>query len=161
MRAPRVPEKEVPMNRHYIAELPDSMASTAAIFSALGDPVRQRILLLFEPGEELSIKEIAELFTLSRTAVVHHLSVLERAGILVQRRDGKSAPYSFRPAVVLEAVTALRNYIMEEFPETRNRPLEEDSSLQQPLADPFESEQAGTSLPAGKEDNFSAGGKHA
>lgn len=106
------------MKREYIADLPETMHSTAAIFSALGDPVRQRILMLFEPGEELSIKEIAELFSLSRTAVVHHLAVLERAGILGLRREGKSALYSVRPEAVLEAVTAVRDYILEEFPGT-------------------------------------------
>lgn len=104
------------MKREYIAELPESMIPTAAIFSALGDPVRQRILMLFEPGEALSIKDIAELFALSRTAVVHHLIVLERAGILAQRRAGKATLYSLRPEVVLEAVTAVRDYILEEFP---------------------------------------------
>lgn len=104
------------MKHKYIHSLPDTMQPTAAIFSALGDPVRQRILLLFEPGESLSIKEIADLFDLSRTAVVHHLTVLERAGILQQRRAGKSALYSVRPEVVLEAVTALREYILEEYP---------------------------------------------
>ena len=106
------------MNREYITELPESMKPTAAIFSALGDPVRQRILLLFEPGEALSIKEIADLFALSRTAVVHHLNVLERANILVQQRAGKATLYSIRPEVVLEAITALRGYILEVFPET-------------------------------------------
>lgn len=104
------------MKREYIAELPESMLPTAAIFSALGDPVRQRILLLFEPGEALSIKDIAELFALSRTAVVHHLTVLERAGILAQRRAGKATLYSLRPEVVLAAVTAVRDYILGEFP---------------------------------------------
>lgn len=104
------------MKLEYINALPETMRPTAAIFSALGDPVRQRILLLFEPGEALSIKEIVELFDLSRTAVVHHLTVLERAGILQQRRSGKSTLFSVRPDVVLEAVTALRDYILEEYP---------------------------------------------
>ena len=105
------------MKREYITALPESMLPTAVIFSALGDPVRQRILLLFEPGESLSIKEIADLFALSRTAVVHHLNVLERAGILRQRREGKAALYSLEPAVVLDAVTAVRDYILGEFPD--------------------------------------------
>lgn len=104
------------MKIQYMHELPVSMMSTATVFSALGDPVRQRILLLFEPGEAVSIKEIASLFSLSRTAVVHHLTVLERAGILSQERRGKSALYSIRPLVVLEAVNAVRRYILEEFP---------------------------------------------
>ena len=105
------------MKRNSCATLPDAMQPTAAVFSALGDPVRQRILLLFEPGESLSIKDIAGMFDLSRTAVVHHLAVLERAGILAQRRSGKAALYSTRPEVVLEAVTALRDYILEEYPD--------------------------------------------
>ena len=104
------------MKTAYPNELPEEFRDLAAIFSALGDPVRQRILLLFEPDEALSIKDIAELFALSRTAVVHHLTVLERAGILHQRRAGKATLYSVRPEVVLEAVTALRDYILEEFP---------------------------------------------
>jgi len=106
------------MKREYSADLPEAMRPTAAVFAALGDPVRQRILMLFEPDEELSIKEIAELFSLSRTAVVHHLAVLERAGILAVRREGKSALYSVRPETVLEALTAVREYILEEFPGT-------------------------------------------
>lgn len=105
------------MKREYLTMLPSAMQPTAAIFSALGDPVRQRILLLFEPGEALSIKDIAESFELSRTAVVHHLTVLERAGILARRRSGKASLYSTRPEVVLEAVTALRDYILEEYPD--------------------------------------------
>lgn len=103
------------MNRQYLETLPENMRPVAAVFSALGDPVRQRILMLFEPGEELSIKEIAGLFALSRTAVVHHLTVLERAGVLAVRRAGKSALYSVRADVVLEALTAVRDYILEEF----------------------------------------------
>jgi DNA-binding transcriptional ArsR family regulator len=74
--------------------------------------------LLFEAGEELSIKDIACLFPLSRTAIVHHLQVLEREGILASRRLGKSSLYSVRPAVVLAALQALRDYIHTAFPET-------------------------------------------
>lgn len=106
------------MKHEFITELPGAMRPTASIFSALGDPIRQRILMLFEPGEELSIKDIVELFALSRTAVVHHLTVLERAGILGQRREGKMTLFSLRPMVVLEAVTAVRDYILGEFPES-------------------------------------------
>ncbi len=50
--------------------------------TALGSITRQRIIMLFEPGEELNIKKIADQFNLSRTAVVHHIGVLkgERVG---------------------------------------------------------------------------------
>lgn len=105
------------MKSHYITALPDDWMPAARVFAALGDPMRQRILLLFEPGDELSIKTIVESFTLSRSAMVHHLNVLEQAGILQVRREGKAALYSVRPQVVLEALDNLRLYIYNTFPE--------------------------------------------
>lgn len=108
------------MKKNYIYELPEEWQDAARVFAALGDPSRQRILLLFEPGEALSIKAIADLFPLSRTAVVHHLNVLERAGILRHERKGKSSFYSLLPHVVLEAVEGLRQYIFKEFPSPDN-----------------------------------------
>lgn len=104
------------MNSAYLTELPVDWQPAAAVFAALGDPMRQKILLLFEPGEELSIKDIVDAFSLSRTAIVHHLDVLQRAGILVSRREGKAALYGLRPATVLAALDSLRQYITETFP---------------------------------------------
>jgi len=63
--------------------------SAASILEALGSVTRQRILLLFEPGEQINIKNVAEQFNLSRTAVVHHINVLQEAGVLKGERVGK------------------------------------------------------------------------
>ena len=104
------------MKTEYVTELPPDWQPAARVFSALGDPMRQKILLLFEAGEEISIKNIADIFPLSRTAIVHHLQVLERAGILVLRREGKAALYMLRTETVLDAVTRVRDYIHENFP---------------------------------------------
>ena len=103
------------MNTQYLDSLPESMQPAAQIFSALGDTTRQKILLLFQKDEEISIKAIADLFTFSRTTIVHHLEVLERAGIVTSRRKGKVALYSANPDVVLKAILDLKEYIMEEF----------------------------------------------
>lgn len=103
------------MNTQYLETLPASMEPAAKIFAALGDPTRQKILLLFQKDEEISIKTIVELFPFSRTTIVHHLEVLERAGILTPRRDGKIALYHANPDVVLAAVSDLSGYIKEEF----------------------------------------------
>ncbi len=109
------------MKTDYITELPPDWQPTAQVFSALGDPMRQKILLLFEAGEAISIKTIADIFPLSRTAIVHHLQVLERAGILVLRREGKAALYTLRTEAVLDAMTRVRDYIYENFPDTLNK----------------------------------------
>lgn len=103
------------MNRQYLDTLPESMQPAAAIFAALGDTTRQKILLLFQKDEEISIKTIVELFPYSRTSIVHHLEVLERAGIITPRREGKAALYHANPDVVMKALTDLGDYITEEF----------------------------------------------
>ena len=46
------------------------------VFTALGDEHRQRILLLFEPGDRFNVGQIAEVSTLTRSTVSHHLKVL-------------------------------------------------------------------------------------
>ncbi len=102
------------MKTQYLKELPPHWRPVAEVFSALGDETRQKILLLFDPGEELSIKDIAACFEFSRSSIVHHLNALERAGVLAARRQGKLALYSLRPAMVLDALEKLRLYIVEE-----------------------------------------------
>lgn len=105
------------MNTQYLHNLPESMQPAAKIFAALGDETRQKILLLFQKDEEISIKNIVELFRFSRTTIVHHLEVLERAGILSSRREGKASLYRANPEVVLTAIEELKAYILEEFGE--------------------------------------------
>lgn len=104
------------MKTEFIDSLPNDWLPAAHVFAAMGDTTRQKILLLFEPDEELSIKDIVDIFPLSRTAIVHHLLVLERAGVLSSRRQGKATLYSVRAEVVMEALDRLRDYIIQEFP---------------------------------------------
>lgn len=58
-----------------------------AVFSALGDPTRRRILGRLASGPA-SISELAEPFAMTLPAVSKHLRVLERAGLLRRERDG-------------------------------------------------------------------------
>jgi DNA-binding transcriptional ArsR family regulator len=62
---------------------------TDAVFRALSDPSRRKILdlLKVEPGQ--SVGGLAEAFRFSRYAVMKHLRVLEQAQLVVSRRDGK------------------------------------------------------------------------
>ena len=59
------------------------------IFVALGDEHRQRMLLLFEPGERLNVGQIAEVSTLARSTVSHHLKILHESGVLASEKIGK------------------------------------------------------------------------
>ena len=77
------------MRASYDRAIPRAWSRTAGIFTALGDPHRQRILLMFEPGEALTATQIAGAAPLSRTAVVHHLRVLHDAGVLRSHKAGR------------------------------------------------------------------------
>ena len=76
------------------ARLPDvsQLADLGRFLVALGDPTRQRIVLLLSRGR-LNVGELAERFQLSRPAISHHLKVLADAGLLVQERQSRERLY--------------------------------------------------------------------
>ena len=80
----------------------------------MGDEHRQRILLMFERGEELTIKDIVDASPLSRTAVAHHVRKLREAKVLTAQKRGKAVFLRPNPARVLEALNAVREYIRKE-----------------------------------------------
>jgi len=63
----------------------DRLSST---FAALADPTRRAILSRLLIGE-CSVGELAEPFEMSMPAVSKHLRVLERAGLITQRREAQ------------------------------------------------------------------------
>jgi uncharacterized protein YndB with AHSA1/START domain/DNA-binding transcriptional ArsR family regulator len=64
-------------------------------FGAIAEPNRREILRLVA-GDELTAGQIAEHFTVSRTAISQHLTVLKRAGLISERRRGTSRLYRVR-----------------------------------------------------------------
>jgi len=89
-------------------------AKRSRVFTALGDEHRQRILLMFERGEELTIKDIVDASPLSRTAVTHHVRMLREAEVLTAEKRGKAVFLRPNPRRVLEALNAVREYIRKE-----------------------------------------------
>jgi DNA-binding transcriptional ArsR family regulator len=83
------------------------------MFVALGDEHRQRILLMFEPGERLTVGQIVAASTLSRSAVAHHLKVLREARILHSEKVGKEVWYRPDPEAVRTALTDVLDYLVE------------------------------------------------
>jgi DNA-binding transcriptional ArsR family regulator len=62
------------------------------ILVALGDPVRQQMLLLLS-RQELNVSELTERSHLSRPAVSHQIKILADAGLLLQQRRGRERVY--------------------------------------------------------------------
>jgi ArsR family transcriptional regulator, arsenate/arsenite/antimonite-responsive transcriptional repressor len=99
------------MKKAYARALPSAWRRIARIFVALGDAHRQRIVLMFEPGERLNVGAIVAASTLSRTAVAHHLRVLREAGVLKSEKIGKEVFFWTDVAAVEAALTAVQDYL--------------------------------------------------
>lgn len=97
-----------------ITDIPPAWSDISDLFVALGDAHRQRILLAFEKQERMSILQIVEGSQLSRTAVTHHLKVLERGGALQSEKVGKEVYFWVNKAWMSEALQNVLKYIQEE-----------------------------------------------
>ena len=72
----------------------ESMPSIVKILRVVADPNRLRILLLLQ-GEELSVAELQEILVMGQSTISTHLSQLKQAGLVEDRRTGKSSLYHF------------------------------------------------------------------
>jgi DNA-binding transcriptional ArsR family regulator len=70
-------------------------------FAALADPTRRAILARLLAGE-CSVGELAEPFKMSKPAVSKHLRVLERAGLIAQRREAQWRRCRIQPGALKE-----------------------------------------------------------
>ena len=78
-----------------------------AITQALGDPTRVRALMLLADGE-LCVCQIVDVIGLAPATVSRHLSILQRAGLIERRKQGRWAYYRLAgrnaPAIVRQAL---------------------------------------------------------
>ncbi|OBG28060.1 metalloregulator ArsR/SmtB family transcription factor [Mycobacterium sp. E3198] len=82
----------------------------AAMFKALADPVRLRLLSLIagHPGGEACVCEISATFDVSQPTISHHLKLLRSAGLLDCERRGTWVYYWVIPAALQQLSGVLR-----------------------------------------------------
>lgn len=81
-----------------IKSLSEEIKSSQKILTALGDEIRQHLILVMMQSGDCSgmrVNDIAENTRLSRPAVSHHLQILKDAGIVKLRREGTKNYYYF------------------------------------------------------------------
>lgn len=72
-------------------------AEASEVFAALADPTRWQVLSLLAARGEGTATTLAAEMPVSRPAVIKHLNVLDRAGLVQGRRAGREVRYSVRP----------------------------------------------------------------
>ncbi len=77
------------------ADMPDEdvTRAMAELFKTFGDPTRLRILAALS-RQELCVCDIADLLSMTQSAISHQLRVLKQQELVRFRRDGKTVYYS-------------------------------------------------------------------
>jgi DNA-binding transcriptional ArsR family regulator len=71
------------------------------VLSAAAEPTRRRLLQLLAPGPR-TVNDLATHFTVTRSAISQHLSVLADVGLVTNRKEGRQRFYAVLPAGMAE-----------------------------------------------------------
>jgi ArsR family transcriptional regulator len=96
-----------------------SGARSAALFQALSDEKRLRILSLLGAGEHC-VCELTEALDLPQSLLSFHLKTLRDAGLVTDRREGRWVYYALATRALEEARGALDALSAESVPRTRS-----------------------------------------
>ena len=77
------------------------------LWSAIGDPSRRRVLDLLVSNGEVSASWLAGRVPFTRQAVAKHLVVLERAGLVGHRKQGREVLYQVQAGRLDQATRAM------------------------------------------------------
>jgi len=115
------------MNQAVVDEAPD------AVFAALADPTRRRVLRLVAERGPTSATLLERELPVSRQAIVKHLAVLNRAGLVTGQRAGQEVRYALVPEPlddVAEWIAEIGSRWDERLTRLRQVVLEKDSAAQ-------------------------------
>lgn len=79
---------ELPIKRNGPLFDEDEIRHEVKRYKALGDETRLKMVKALEEGEQCVCK-LMELFGVGQSTASHHLKILENAGIVRSRREGK------------------------------------------------------------------------
>jgi ArsR family transcriptional regulator, lead/cadmium/zinc/bismuth-responsive transcriptional repressor len=85
----------------------------AALYGALGDPTRVRIIAALVEGE-LNVQTITERVKLSQSAISHQLQLLKQMNLVKARKDGRQVFYRLQDEHILDLYQRGLEHILHE-----------------------------------------------
>jgi DNA-binding transcriptional ArsR family regulator len=98
------------MSRYTFNAVVNNEARVTAVFAALADPTRRRIVQRLSEQGETRVTGLAKPFRISLPAISRHLRVLERARLIERRRHGREHFIRPRPSGLEEARKWIAHY---------------------------------------------------
>ncbi len=94
-----------------LAKIKTLFEQSLPLFNALGDPIRQQLILLMIDGQRRSVAELTAFTALSRPTISHHLKVLKDAHIITSERDGTKTYYRPQLGAYFHPIKELVNVV--------------------------------------------------
>ena len=82
--------------------MPNNNLSIENTFSALSDPTRRAVVQTLSTGPA-TVSQLADPFDMALPSFTQHLGVLESAGLIVSRREGRTRICSLNPEALQNA----------------------------------------------------------
>ena len=76
-----------------------------AVFHALADPTRRRMVGELAERQELTATELGARVSISRQAAAKHLALLADAGLVASAREGREVRYRLTPRPMADAIS--------------------------------------------------------
>ncbi|MCA1665911.1 MAG: metalloregulator ArsR/SmtB family transcription factor [Thermomicrobia bacterium] len=114
--------------RRARAALPhaDAASDLAALFGALGDPTRVRLLAALAAGP-LCVCDLAAVLGMTQSAVSHQLRLLRALGLVRARREGKLVWYALDDEHVRALLAVGADHIGHRFPVRKENETEQSA----------------------------------
>lgn len=90
----------------------ETLYKLADLFKVFGDPTRIRILYTLSV-EELCVCDIADVLSMTQSAISHQLRILKQMSLVKFRRDGKTVYYSLADSHVATILAQGLEHITE------------------------------------------------
>jgi DNA-binding transcriptional ArsR family regulator len=80
------------------------------VFRSLADPTRRRLFERLAREGELTVSELTAGAKVSQPAVSQHLAALKLAGLVSDRKEGRTAVYSVKPSGLKPLINWVEHY---------------------------------------------------
>jgi DNA-binding transcriptional ArsR family regulator len=81
---------------------PSRESRATEVFKALGDPVRWSIIAQIAAVDELPCAELEQTLPVSKPTISYHTKILQQAGLLTVRKEGRNYFYALRKEILRE-----------------------------------------------------------
>ncbi len=88
----------------------NASAPTHDVYHAIADPTRRKLIRLLADADELPLNRLTLHFSMGRTAVAKHLTILKEAGLVTDRKVGRETRNRLNPTPLREIQDWLSYY---------------------------------------------------